>query len=337
MRQSVQNKAKLMDRFQDILKGQLDNFRFDQPANVIYGAGGFSGILAGLVTTRLVDAGFEQSGGQIQQVYGVSAGVLNGFFHAVQLAASRYPDLYKPAARNALADLERFIASIEPRKIARINLNPFKFWQGWANLGPLEDFLLDRLAVYTGSQHPGDITFDDIGLPMTVTAARLDGFTDFIGMTSRDRHMSFAGRDWQVLPAPIVRAMLAGWSMNTYIIPTKLAEQSYTDGGGTFYDVGLFTACLDKELTNLLNIHLDEPEGHSYNLPLRPNLLRILFDTHNYVFPEERRRMRLLTDLLYQHFQLRARYSALLSKLPAEFCIQYPLPPDFRCCWNIDY
>ena len=336
MRQSVQNKAQLMGCFHDILQGQLNNFRFDQSANVIYGAGGFSGILAGLVTTRAVDAGFEQSGGQVQQVYGVSAGVLNGFFHAVQLAASRFPDLYKPAARNALADLEGFIACIQPGKIARFNLNPYKFWHGWANLGPLEEFLLERLAAYTGSQHPGDITFEDIGLPMTVTAARLDGFTDFIGMTNLDRHMSFAGREWQVLSAPIVRAMLAGWSMNTYIIPTRLADQSYTDGGGTFYDVGLFAACLDAELTNLLNIHLDEPEGHSYNLPPRPNLLRILFDTHNYYFPEERRRMRLLTDLLYQHFQLRARYSALLSHLPAEISAQHTLPPDFRRCWQID-
>ena len=337
MRQSVQNKAQLMSRFRAILQGQLENFRFDQPANVIYGAGGFSGILGGLVTTRAVDAGFEQGGGQIQQVYGVSAGVLNGFFHAVQLAAARFPDLYKPAARNALADLEGFIARIQPKKIARFNLNPIKFWQGWANLGPLEEFLLERLATYTGSQHPRDITFEDIGLPMTVTAARLDGFTDFMGMTSLDRHILFAGREWSVLSAPIVRALLAGWSMNTYIIPTKLADQSYADGGGTFYDVGLFAACLDAELTNLLNIHLDEPEGHSYNLPPRPNLLRILFDTHNYYFPEERRRMRFLTNLLYQHFQLRTRYSALLSNLPAEIAAQHTLPPDFRRGWQIDF
>ena len=65
----------------------------------------------------------------------------------------------------------------------------------------------------------------------------------------------------------MVKAILAGWSMNTYIVPTELNGQQYTDGGGTFYDQGLMVACLDQELTNLLNIHLDEPEGHSYNLP----------------------------------------------------------------------
>ena len=59
------------------------------------------------------------------------------------------------------------------------------------------------------------------------------------------------------------------------------------------------------KLTNLLNIHLDEPEGHSYNLPPRMNLVRILFDTHNLTFPEERRRMRAITNLLYEHFRLR--------------------------------
>jgi predicted acylesterase/phospholipase RssA len=338
MRQSVQNKAQLINRFQEILQGQLDHFRFDLPANLIYGAGGFSGILGGLVTTRAVDAGFERSGGQIQQIYGVSAGVLNGFFHAVQLAAARFPDLYRPAARNALADLEGFIANIQPNNIARFNLNPLKFWQGWANLSPLEEYLLERLAAYTGSKHPGEITFNDIGLPMTVTAARLDGFTDFFGMTGPNRHMTFAGREWQVLSTPIVRAIIAGWSMNTYIIPTKLGDQSYTDGGGTFYDVGLFAACMDPVLTNLLNIHLDEPENHTFNLPPRPNLLRIIFDTHNYYFPEEHRRMRLLTDLLYQHYQLRGQYSALQARLPAEISSpQHALPPDFRRDWHIDF
>jgi hypothetical protein len=57
-----------MRRFRELLDGQLEGFPFDQPANVIYGAGGFSGILAGLVTTRAVDAGFGRGGGQVQQV-----------------------------------------------------------------------------------------------------------------------------------------------------------------------------------------------------------------------------------------------------------------------------
>jgi len=171
MRQSVAEKATLMARFRGLLEGQLDTFPFHQPANIIHGAGGFSGILAGLVTTRAVEAGFARAGGEIRQIYGVSAGVLNGFFYAVQVAAMRYPDLYSPSARNALADLESFFATISPGKIARLNRRPRDLWTGWANLGPLEDFLLERLAAYTGSRHAGQITFDDIGLPLTVAAA----------------------------------------------------------------------------------------------------------------------------------------------------------------------
>jgi hypothetical protein len=200
MRQSVEHKTALMARFEGLLKGQLDVFPFDQSANVIYGAGGFSGILAGLITTRAIEAGFAPKGGEIRQVYGVSDGVLNGFFHAVQIAARRHPDLYRPPAQTALADLESFIASIKSKKVARINYLPWRFWQGFANL--------------------------------------------------------------------------AGWSMNTYIQPMPLNGQLYRDGGGTFYDIGIYTACLDANLTNMVNIHLDEPIGHSYNLPPRPNLVR---------------------------------------------------------------
>ncbi len=326
MRQSVENRTALTARFREILNGQLDTFPFDQPANVIYGAGGFSGILAGMVTTRAVDEGFARGGGEVRQIYGVSAGVLNGFFHAVQLAAARHPDVYTPAARRALDDLETFMAHCEPGKIVSVNLNPIKFWTGWANLGPLEGFLLERLAAYTGSKHPGQITFDDIALPLTVTAARTDGYTEFFGMTKPARGFEWSGRAWPIVPAPVVRALLAGWSMNTYTLPAVLNGQQYMDGGGTFYDPGLLVACLDQELTNLLNIHLDEPDGHSYNLPHRMNLVRILFDTHNLTFPEERRRMRAVTNLLYNHFRLRAQAQAA----------GVALPPDFRSHWTIE-
>ena len=335
MRQSVENKAALMQRFREILSGQLDDFPFHQPANIIYGAGGFSGILAGLVATRAVDAGFAHQAGEIKQIYGVSAGVLNGFFHAIQVAAHRYPELYRPPAQHALADLESLIAQVTPKQIARFNLNPLRFWQGWANLGPLESFFLDRLAAYTGSQNPEDLTFDELQLPFTVAVARLDGFTDFLGMTGPERSYWFAGREWKVEPAPVVRALIAGWSMNTYIQPTQIGDQSYTDGGGTFYDPGLFIACFDPQLTNLLNIHLDEPEGHSYNLPPRPNLLRILFDTHNYVFPEERRRMRALCDLLYQYEAERTQFSLLKQNLPSDIAHQFSILEDFRRQWHL--
>ena len=331
MRQSVEQKTELMDKFRGLLESQLDQISFNQPTNVIYGAGGFSGILAGLVSTRAIDDGLKHHGGEVRQVYGVSAGVLNGFFHAVQTAAALHPDIYLPAAQNALSDLENYIATISREKMAHYNLNPARFWQGLANLGPLEDFLKGRLAAYTGSQHPEQIYFDDIALPLTITAARGDGFTEFMGMTKPARKMLFAGRQIEVLPAPVIKAILAGWSMNTYIQPTALNDQLYRDGGGTFYDVGLFVACLDSQLTNLINIHLDEPEGHSYQLPPRPNLLRILFETHNYYFPEERRRMYYLTNLLYEHYHLRALYAASMLENPSAV----PLPPDFRQNWQV--
>jgi hypothetical protein len=325
MRQSAQNKDALMVRFRALLDGQLEAFDFRQPANVIYGAGGFSGILAGLVTTRLVDEGFARGGGGVRQVYGVSAGVLNGFFHAIQLAAARRPDLYTPAARDALSDLEAFVATVEPKRVAAINLNPARFWKGWANLGPMEAFFVDRLRAYTGAEHPASLTFDDLDLPLTVAAARGDGFTDLLGPSRPQRRMLFGGQIREPVNAPVVRALIAGWSMNTYIHPTALNGQEYRDGGGTFYDPALFVICMDEAPVNLLNIHLDEPEGHSYHLPERPNLLRILFDTHNYVFPEERRRMRLLTDLLFEHFRLRqALEQATGERLP-----------DFRQEWRL--
>jgi hypothetical protein len=325
MRQSAENKEALMARFRQILDGQLDGFDFTQPANVIYGAGGFSGILAGLVTTRHVDAGFARGGGQVRMVYGVSAGVLNGFFHAIQLAASRRPGGFLPAAHAALGDLEAFVANVQPRRVASINLHPARFWLGWSNLGPMRAFFLDRLRAYTGSPHPEALTFDDLELPMTVAAARGDGFTDFLGPSRPERHMLFGGREWSPVNTPIVDALIAGWSMNTYVQPAELNGQQYRDGGGTFYDPALFVACMDDRLVNLLNIHLDEPEGHSYNLPPRPNLLRLLFDTHNYVFPEERRRMRLLTDLLFEHERIRRHHQAAYGEAP----------PDFRQAWEL--
>jgi predicted acylesterase/phospholipase RssA len=326
MRQSVAEKDALMARFMALLQGQFDRFDFSQPTNVIYGAGGFSGILAGLVTTRQVEAGFLDGGGRIEQIYGVSAGVLNGFFHAVQVATQRHPEHYTPAAKDALDDLELFFEDVSPRKIARPNLNPRRFWQGLANLNPLQTFLTERLGTYTGSTEPEKLTFNDIQLPLTVAIARDDGFTDFLGMTQPKRYMHFAGTEIRVLSAPIVKALIAGWSMNTYIQPTRLGDQTYRDGGGSFYDPGLFVACMVPQLQNLLNIHLDEPEGHSYNLPPRPNLLRLLFDTHNYNFPEERRRMRRITDLLYRHYALRKRAEQAGIKIPTDFRQVWTLP-----------
>jgi hypothetical protein len=290
-----------------------------------------------MVTSQAVDARFAEGGGQIRQIYGVSAGVLNGFFHAAQLAAARHPDLYKPAARQALCDLEQFIEEITVNKLVRLNLNPGRFWQGWANLEPLEAFLLERLAAYTGSRHPEQITFDDIALPLTVVAVRRDGFMDFLGMTRPERQLHFGGHLWKPLNYPIVRSIVAGWSMPTYVQPTHLGGQTYTDGGSAFYDPALFVAGLDAELSNMINVHLDEPEGHHYPFPARMNLVEVAFDAHNFTFPELRRRTRALTNLLYAHFRLRRRYAALLTQAPAEAAARWPLPPDFRQSWEIPW
>ncbi len=341
MRQSVENRVELTATFQAILNGekgepgapppenpvsQLDAFPFDRPANIIYGAGGFSGILAGMVTTSAVDAGFARGGGDIRYIYGISAGVLNGFFHAIQVAAAKHSDLYKPAALHALDDLENLMEHLERKKFISYNKNPLKLWKGFGNLGPLEVFLQERLAAYTGSAHPADITFDDIALPLTVCASRTDGYPEYLGMTQPSRSFSWEDRVWEVQAAPVIKSVLAGWSMNTYIIPTRLNGQEYTDGGGTFYDQALMVASFDPELTNLLNIHLDEPYGHSYNLPEHFDLVRTLFDTHNLCFPEERRRMRRITDLLYEHYTLRLQAEAL----------GMDVPPDFRRNWTIE-
>ena len=325
LRESAANRVEIIARFTKILDGQLDHFPFDRPANIIYGAGGCSGILGGLVTTRAVDEGFRRGGGEIRQIYGVSAGVLNGFFHAVQVAASRNPDLYKPPAQHALQDLEDLIANLTADKLLKFNRNPFRFWHGWANLGPLEEFLNDRLAAYTGSPHPEQLTFDDIALPMTVTAARSDGFTEFMGMTSTGRHFEFGGRTWKVLAAPVIKAVTAGWTMNTYIEPAELNGEVYRDGGGTFYDPSLLVACLDPQITNLIAIHLNHPDKHSFELPHRPDIARIILDTQNYTFPEEHRRMRVLSTLFYDHFRLRqyARQNGI------------QVEPDFRREWKL--
>lgn len=324
MRQSVENREELMASFRQILDGQMDDYPFDRSANVIYGAGGFSGILGGLTTTRAVDEGFKRGGGEIKQIYGVSAGVLNGFFHAVQVAAARHPDLYKPAAHHALEDLENFITHIEVGKLLKFNYNPLKFWHGWANLGPLKLFLTERLMAYTGIEDTEQVTFDDICLPMTVTAARSDGFTEFMGMASADRKFEFGGREWKVVGAPVLKALIAGWTMNTYIEPAHLNGEVYRDGGGTFYDPSLLVACLDPELTDLIVIHLNHPEGNSFNLPDRPGLVRLILDLHNYNFPEEHRRMRVLSTLLYDHYRLR--------KYAEENGIA--VEPDFRRQWR---
>jgi hypothetical protein len=86
-----------------------------------------------------------------------------------------------------------------------------------------------------------------------------------------------------------------------YITPPVIQGETYYDGGAAFYDIGYFAAALDPAPVSLLNMHFCEPPSKSYGFDERPTLVRIAFDTHNFTFPEERRRMRRLVDLFYAH------------------------------------
>ena len=328
MRQSVENRVALTARFREILDGQLDSFPFDQPANVIYGAGGFSGILGGMVATRAVDEGFARGGGEVRQIYGVSAGVLNGFFHAVQLAAARHPDLYTPAARRALDDLETFMAHCEAGKIVAVNLNPVKFWTGWANLGPLEGFLLERLAAYTGSKHPGQITFDDIALPLTVTAARTDGYTEFFGMTKPARGFEWSGRAWRDRPRP-GGARPARRLEHEHLYHSDRPERPAVHGRRR--DILRSGAA-----RGLPRPGADQSAEHSPgrtrrallqpSAPHEPGAHPLRYSTISRS-PRSGGGCARLTNLLYEHFRLRAQARAA----------GVTLPPDFRSHWTIEH
>jgi hypothetical protein len=304
MRETVAKKDELIRKFGEILKDQLPGMDFDQPANIIYGAGGFSGMVAGLTATRAIKKGFENGNGEIRSIYTVSAGLVNGFFHAVEIAAQKYPEIYTPSAHNALNDLEIMISGMTPGNFMKFNFNPRRFWQGWFNMEPFREFLTGCLAKYTGNQDQEKLTFDDIHLPLVVMAARRDGFPEFMGSVEPVRKMDFQGKKIQVVTAPIITALLAGASMNSYVEPTLLNGEVYRDGGGTFYDPGYFVARLDSKPVNLIDIHLNEPEDHFYKLPERPNIFRMILDQHNVTFPEEIRRMVCLTDLYYENLRL---------------------------------
>jgi hypothetical protein len=304
MRETVANKEELIRKFETILKDQLRGIDFDEPANLIYGAGGFSGMVAGLTATRAIKERLINGYGEIRSIYTVSAGLVNGFFHAVEIAAQKYPGIYTPSARNALNDLETMISGMTSGNFMKFNFNPKRFWQGWFNMEPFRSFLKECLVKYAGCQDPEKLTFDDIHLPLVVMAARRDGFPEFMGPVESDRRMTFQGKTIRVIPAPIITALLAGASMNSYVEPTVLNGEIYRDGGGSFYDPGYFAVRLDAKPVNLINIHLNEPENHFYDLPEKPNIFRIILDQHNVTFPEEIRRMVKLTDLYYENLRL---------------------------------
>ena len=62
-------------------------------------------------------------------------------------------------------------------------------------------------------------------------------------------------------------------------------------------------------------MHFAEPPNHSYGFDERLTLLRIVFDTHNFTFPEERRRMRKMVNLFYDYEALRRRVAHLVDAI----------------------
>ena len=174
----------------DLGTPQLEGFDFSRPFNLIYGAGGFSGLLAGLVMSRLVD----ERGANIARIYGCSAGVLNGLFHAVALASRRHPDLYTPAAAGALADLEDFFQRISPKVLYSVNKTPRSLYRALVNFGPLRRELARYLERWTGRPRGETITFSEIQLPFYAAGARgSDGYLDVFGLPD-GLEMDFAGR-----------------------------------------------------------------------------------------------------------------------------------------------
>ena len=311
MRESVANKAQLMQQFREMGGPQLEGFDFARPFNVIYGAGGFSGILAGLAMTQFVD----ECGGNVQRIFGCSAGVLNGLFHGAVLGARRHPDLYTPAALDGLKHLETFFEQLEPSKLFRVNKTPRALARALANFEPFRDQLCRYIELWTGRTDGATVTFEDIRIPFYVTVARgSDGYADFLGMPD-DLEMQFAGRAIRPLNCSIVDAIIGGMAQPFYITPPVIHGETYFDGGAAFYDIGLFAAAMEPETISLLNMHFAEPLNHSYGFDERLNLVRIIFDTHNFTFPEERRRMRKITDLFYDYEVLRRRAAHLAHGL----------------------
>ena len=311
MRESVAHKTELMQQFREMGGPQLEGFDFTRPFNVIYGAGGFSGILAGLVMTRCVD----ERGGNVQRIFGCSAGVLNGLFHGVVLGARRHPELYTPAALDGLEHLETFFEGLEPKKLFRINKTPRQLFRAFANWGPLREQLASYIERWTGRANGAEVTFEDIQIPFYAAGARgSDGYLDLFGVAD-NLEMRYAGRTIRPINCPIVDAIVGGMAQPFYITPPIIHGETYFDGGAAFYDIGLFAAGMEPEPISLLNMHFAEPPHHSYGFDERPTLLRIVFDTHNFTFPEERRRMRKMVNLFYDYEAMRRRVVQLADAL----------------------
>ncbi|MBN1119937.1 MAG: hypothetical protein JXJ17_02575 [Anaerolineae bacterium] len=306
MRQSIANKLDLMATFRELGEPQLEGCDFSKPTTLIYGAGGFSGIIAGLIMTRLVDA----QNGNVERIFGCSAGVLNGLFHGVVLGARRHPDLYRPEALDALTHLEEFFDQLDPSNVYRLNLAPRRIARAVANMDPLKEQIAAYLERWTGCADGMTLTFEDIKLPFYAVGARgSDGFADFFGMAD-DLQIDFAGRRLSPINCPIVEAIVGGMAQPFYVTPPNIDGELYFDGGAAFYDIELFAAAMASPLPSLLSIHVVGPPDYSFGLDERLTMLKAVFDTHNLTFPEERRRMTALVNLLYAHEKLRRDFES---------------------------
>ena len=311
MRQSIANKAELKRTFRELGEPQLAGFDFGRPVTLIYGAGGFSGIVAGMTMTRLID----ERGADVQRVFGCSSGVVNGLFHGVSLGARRHPDRYTPDALDALAHLETFFDQLAPGNVYGINLSPRKMARAIANLNPFREQLVGYIERWTGRPDGAAVTFEDIKLPFYALGARgSDGHLDFFGMAD-GLEMEFAGRTIRPINCPIIDAIIAGMAQPFYITPPVIEGETYYDGGAAFYDCEIFAAGMEREMPSLLSIHVVGPPDYSFGFEERPTLLRYVFDTHNYTFPEIRRRMTAAANLMYEHEALRRRMAHLVGAL----------------------
>ena len=94
---------------------------FARPFNLIYGAGGFSGLLAGLVMSRLIDERQRQHPAHLRLLgrRAQRAVPRRGPGRAPAARSS-----YTPQAANALADLEEFFQRISPSLLYSVNKTP---------------------------------------------------------------------------------------------------------------------------------------------------------------------------------------------------------------------
>lgn len=311
MRDNIAHKEERMETFRELSEPQLTGYNFSRPTTLIYGAGGFSGMLAGMATAALIN----ERQGNIERIFGCSAGVLNGLFHGIMLAAQRHPELYTPAALDAMQHLEELFVSLTPKTVGKLNRTPHKLLRAVANLKPFVEQLKDYLQRWTGRDDVEQLTFEDIKLPFYVAGSRgSDGLTDFFGMPD-GLQMEFAGRTQRPINCPIIDAVVAGMAQPFYITPPVIEGETYFDGGSTFYDFELLVASICPNLPSILSVHVVGPPDYSFGFDERPTILRIVFDTHNFTFPEERRRMTAISNLLYDHETLRRRMVHLVEIL----------------------